>query len=202
MSSGIAIAMAPVSASALISILRTRSCGMRPASAFSLSWLFVILTFVMTNPMRGYRHHPRLVARIPPGTWLGMSRVGDHDQRLGAAEDAGERAFQRLGIERREAFVQHAHVERLQQRTRDEQAAAFAVRQLPAAVAHQLLEPRRHARDQRSEIELARHRLGLDDVLATRRPGAPEQQVEEKAGGEDVVLVKLRRRADAATPAP
>src|SRR5947207_684080 len=114
-SSGIAIAMAPVSASASISMARMRSRGKRPASAFCMSMKFASLTLVMTNPMRGYRHHPRLVARIAPEDRLDRSRVGDDDQRLCAAQDAGERALERLGIQRGEAFVQHAHLERLKQ---------------------------------------------------------------------------------------
>src|SRR5262245_2903177 len=158
-SAGIAIAMAPVSARASISTWRTRSGGIKPCSTITLSAQFVILTLVMTNPIRGSSAPPAFGCQDSTGGSAGHSGMGDDHQRLRAAENAGERALQRLGIERREALVEHPHVEPLQQRTRDEQAAAFAVRQLPAAVAHQLLEPRGHTRDQRPEIELAHHRL-------------------------------------------
>ena len=189
-------------------VANATSRGIRaPPSAICLSRAVdAILTLIMTNPIRqgiggpalsGCQDSYRTRRHAPSST----ARVRDDDQRLRAAEHAGERAFQRLGIQRGEALVEHAHVERLEQRARDEQAAALAVRQLPAAVADQLLQPRRHARQQRAEIQLAQHRLGLGDVLAPRRPGAPEQQVEQEGLREDVVLVELRRRAHAPAPA-
>lgn len=54
-------------------------------------------------------------------------RVGDDDQGLGAGEDAGEGALERLGIESGEALVEDARVERLQERAGDEETAALAV---------------------------------------------------------------------------
>src|SRR5450631_87214 len=127
--------------------------------------------------------------------------VRNDDQSLRAAEHTGERALERLRVERGEALVEDAGVERLQKRTRNVEPPPLAMRELPATFADQLLEPRWHPRDERPQVELAADRLGFDNVLAAGGPGAAKQQVEEETGRKNVVLVELRRRADARTPA-
>src|SRR5580704_11199275 len=92
--------------------------------------------------------------------------VRDDDQGFRAAEHAGERPLERLGVERGEALIEDAGIERLQKRTRDVEPPSFPVRQLPAALADQLLHPRWHAREQGPEVELAADRLGFEGVLA------------------------------------
>src|SRR5450432_1838554 len=61
-----------------------------------------------------------------------------HEQRLGPRQHAFENALQRFWVERREALVEHAQVEPLQERAADEQPASLSVGELPAALAHEL----------------------------------------------------------------
>ena len=56
----------------------------------------------------------------------------DDHHRRSALEHTSERALQVRGVELREAFIQHDEIGLLQQRPRDEQTAALAMRQLPA----------------------------------------------------------------------
>jgi len=55
--------------------------------------------------------------------------------------------------------------------------------------------------EQAAEVELAAKRLRQRDVLAAWRPDAAEQQVEEDARREHVILAELRRDAHALAPA-
>src|SRR6266545_5886796 len=126
--------------------------------------------------------------------------MGDHDQRVGPAENTRERAFEGFGIEGGEALVEDAGVEGLKQRAGDEEAALLAVRELPAALADELFEAGGHSREQWAEVELVQDRFGLGDVFAARGPSATEQEVERQAGGEHVVLVELGRGADPRAP--
>ena len=73
--------------------------------------------------------------------FYGPSRVRDDQQRVGARQDAVEHALERFRVERREALVEDAQVEPLEESPRDEEAAALSVRELPPALADELLEP-------------------------------------------------------------
>src|SRR5258708_10419536 len=72
------------------------------------------------------------------------SRVRDHHQRWAAAQRTRESLVEVLRIERREALVEDDDLASLQQRAGHEQAAAFAVGELPAAVSHELVQTGRH----------------------------------------------------------
>ncbi len=92
------------------------------------------------------------------------SAVRDHQQRPRALDHALQRAFQILRIERGEAFIQHHQLGVLQQRTRDVEAAAFAVRKLPAGLADHLQHTGGHASQQIAQAEFAADGLRFFEI--------------------------------------
>ena len=78
----------------------------------------------------------------------------DDDQGLRPADRRGEALTKTLWIQRREALVENRERCALQQRTREEDAAPLAMLQLPAGLAHLLLDPARHPRQQIPQTKL------------------------------------------------
>ena len=106
------------------------------------------------------------------------SAVRDHQQRSRAFDDALHRALQILRIERGEAFIQHHQLGVLQQRARDVEPAAFAMRKLPAGFAHHLEHSRGHASQQVAQAEFAANGFRLFEVVrASGSAGCPKNKL-------------------------
>jgi hypothetical protein len=126
--------------------------------------------------------------------------VRDHEQALRELRRLRQTLLETVGIELGEALVEDDEVGALQERTRHEDAAALAVRQLPPRLAHRLEEPRGHAVEEIAEIELPAHHLGPPKVVGCRRPAAAHQQIERERVGEEMVLMELRRGGNPLAP--
>ena len=117
---------------------------------------------------RGERHFGD--AEPAPRSW-----VRDYHQRRRPLDHGPHALAGVSGIERGEALVEHHQLGALQQRARDEQAAALAVRELPAASRRpSASSPAGMRVEQLAEPELAADALGLVEVArraaATRGP--------------------------------
>src|SRR5262249_6613023 len=88
-----------------------------------------------------------------------------------------------------EALIKDHEVGSLQQRSRQKQTAAFAVRESPACLADHLHQARRHPVEQFAQSQFTAERLGFDQILLPRRPGASHQQVERECPGEAELTV-------------
>ncbi len=89
----------------------------------------------------------------------------------------------------------------LQKCARDEDAAALAMRELPAAFAHHLQQAARHPIEKIAQSKLAAHRLRLLHVALRRRPAPSHQQIESERLRQNVILVELRCGRNLLAPA-
>ena len=65
------------------------------------------------------------------------------------------------------------------------------MRELPAAFAHHLHQAARHSLEQIAQPQLVTDGFGFLQIGWGGRPAAPQQQVEAKAFGKDMILMKL-----------
>jgi hypothetical protein len=129
-----------------------------------------------------------------------LSAVRDHQQRSRAFDHALHGALQILGIERGEAFVQHHQIGVLQQRARDVQAAAFAVRKLPAGFTHHLQHAGGHALQQIARPSSSQMACASSKSAGAQNGGTAQKQIEGECFGQHVILVELRRGGQASAP--
>ena len=126
--------------------------------------------------------------------------MSDHDERFRSGFGDTQNVLESDGIERRKALVENDDVRTLEQCATQEDAAALSVRQLPTSLSEDLLHPRGHTFEKRSQTQLNREFLGLVEILLDGRPPSPHQQVERQACREDVIVVKLWRVGNKAPP--
>src|SRR4051812_40484322 len=99
--------------------------------------------------------------------------MGDHHQRPGPAHRAGEAKLERFRIERREALVHDRQLGILEQGAGEEDAAALAMRKLPAGLANALIDATGHAAEQLAKAKLLAQSLRFGEILVARRPASP-----------------------------
>jgi hypothetical protein len=104
--------------------------------------------------------------------------MGDDQDRLRAIEDAAEALIERLGIERGEALVENDEIRVLEQRSRDEEPASLAVRELPAGLAELLDETAGHSPEEIAKAELEADLFGGHEIIPRCGPAAAHQQIE------------------------
>ncbi len=126
--------------------------------------------------------------------------VGDHQQCTGTREGAVQAFAQGLGVERREALVEHGELRILQQGAREEDPAALAMGQLPAGFADTLMNPARHATQEASETQFLAELLRLGNVRIACWPAATHQKIECKRSGQDMVFMELGCCRDTTVP--
>jgi hypothetical protein len=127
---------------------------------------------------------------ITTGRGLGM---GDDERGGGTLQDTAQAALQGFRVQGRKALVEDDEVGVLEQGPGDVEPAALAVGELPAGLADQLPQPRRHAAEEVIEAELAADVFGCCDIRGLRRPAPAHEQVEGEGFGEHVVFVELGR---------
>ncbi len=125
----------------------------------------------------------------------------DNEQRGRLFQDVFERAAEVLRIEGGEALIEGHEIRPLEQRPGDVEATALAVAELPARLPHRLLQPRRHAVEERAEAESPTYPVRVLQVALARRPATAHEDVERERPDEDVVVVELRDDDHAPPPA-
>ena len=96
----------------------------------------------------------------------------DDQQRVRQRRGLCETVAQAFRIELGKAFVEHNQIGILEQRSCDEHAAAFAVRQLPPGLTHELKQPARHSVEQVTQSEPAAHVFCELEIPGSGRPAA------------------------------
>ena len=124
----------------------------------------------------------------------------DQHQRRCAPQNACQALAEILRIQGGEGFIEHDYFGFLQQGTCQKDSAALALGKPPTGIADELIETSRHSIDEIREPELSANLGGLRDILRAVRIPAGHQQIENKRGRDDVVLVVLRRQGDAPAP--
>ena len=106
------------------------------------------------------------------GRGLGVS---DDEHGGGALQDAAQAAMQRLGIQGRKALVEDDELGLLEQSPGHVESAALAVGKLPAGLADQLPQPRRHAAEEVIKAELAADMFSRLDIRGLQAPHPASQ---------------------------
>lgn len=126
--------------------------------------------------------------------------VRDDHEAWGAAEDAVEAGFQGFRVEGGETFVEDDEGGVLEDGAGNVDAAALALGELPAGVAHHFHDAGGHAVEQGAEAEFLADVPGGFGVAGGQRPVAAHEEIELQGGGHDVVFVILGGGGDAAAP--
>src|SRR5262245_47591004 len=143
---------------------------------------------------RGYIATRRRGKHIDISIGLVYERSGVRNQheRFGTGAHSFIRRYERLGIERAEAFIKYQYIGFRQQRARQKHAASFTFRKLPTGLTNGLIKSRGHAREQRIETEISTHITRIRKIILGRWPGPAEEQVECKRSAENTILMRLR----------